>query len=73
MANLRWLSSRQALQDLVTLKEHVVAQYGLPSDTKWVSFGGSYSGVHLLAPSFSSSCPLPPPACLQVLCLRGCE
>ena len=39
---LQWLSSRQALADLVTFHAHATAAYKLPSTTKWVSFGGSY-------------------------------
>ena len=56
--NLQWLSSRQALQDMVALKASLQAQLRLSPDNKWVSFGGSYSG--LLAPSPSPP-PLPPP------------
>ena len=40
-ANLKFLSSAQALQDLVTLHQVITQQFG---QAKWVVFGGSYSG-----------------------------
>lgn len=43
-ANLKYLSSAQALEDLVTIRGAITAQYNLPSNTQWVTFGGSYSG-----------------------------
>lgn len=46
-ANLRYLSSDQALEDLVTFSQFINDQYpgsaGAPSP-KWITFGGSYSG-----------------------------
>ena len=44
LPNMRYLSSRQALQDIVSLKAHITQQYGLTEENKWVAFGGSYSG-----------------------------
>ena len=43
--NLKYLSSRQALEDVATFYEFFSQQYNLTSANKWVSFGGSYSGV----------------------------
>ena len=43
--NLRYLSSRQALEDLTYLHAHVTDTHSLPATTKWVCFGGSYSGA----------------------------
>lgn len=43
--NLRWLSSRQALEDIATFIKAFPAIQGLPSNTKFVTFGGSYSGA----------------------------
>ena len=44
VANLRYLSSRQALLDIVALKAHIMQQYKLTKENKWIAFGGSYSG-----------------------------
>ena len=44
LSNLRYLSSRQALQDIVSLKAHIMQQYKLTKENKWIAFGGSYSG-----------------------------
>jgi hypothetical protein len=38
--NLRFLSSRQALQDIAMFHEHIMSLLSLPPDTKWVTFGG---------------------------------
>ena len=43
--NLVYLSSRQALADVATLKSVLTAQYNLTEKNKWISFGGSYSGA----------------------------
>lgn len=45
LANLRYLSSRQALQDVVLFKQYIVTERKLTDSNKWVSFGGSYSGA----------------------------
>ena len=38
--NLRFLSSRQALQDIALFHEHIMSLLSLPPGTKWVTFGG---------------------------------
>ena len=43
--NLVYLSSRQALADVVTLKAVIQSKYNLTDKIKWISFGGSYSGA----------------------------
>ncbi len=45
VANLKWLSSRQALLDVVAFKDFIMQKYSLTKDNRWVSFGGSYSGA----------------------------
>ena len=42
--NLQYLSSRQALEDIVTFKKLIVTTYNL-KNSSWVSFGGSYPGA----------------------------
>lgn len=42
--NLVYLSSEQALADIAYFIRGVSKQYGLPTGTKWVVFGGSYAG-----------------------------
>ncbi|XP_076272485.1 putative serine protease K12H4.7 [Rhynchophorus ferrugineus] len=42
--NLRYLSSRQALADAENFVSYINANYSLASDTKWIVYGGSYSG-----------------------------
>jgi len=64
--NLRFLSSRQGLEDLATFMAAMTSTYNLTGP--WVSFGGSYPGSmsawlklkypHLLAGAVSSSGPL---------------
>ena len=44
VANLKYLSSEQALADLATFREAMVKQFSL-SKNKWISFGGSYPGA----------------------------
>uniref|UniRef100_K3XC23 Uncharacterized protein n=1 Tax=Globisporangium ultimum (strain ATCC 200006 / CBS 805.95 / DAOM BR144) TaxID=431595 RepID=K3XC23_GLOUD len=44
LANLRYLSSEQALADLAQFHAFLSDKYGLSEDTKWVGFGGSYPG-----------------------------
>lgn len=43
--NLVYLSSRQALADVTTLKAVLQTQYNLTDKNRWISFGGSYSGA----------------------------
>ncbi|KAG9403440.1 Thymus-specific serine protease [Aphanomyces cochlioides] len=43
--SLKYLTSYQALQDLVTVQQHIIEQRNLTSANKWVTFGGSYPGV----------------------------
>lgn len=45
LANLAYLSSRQALRDAVSFKQYAVSLYNMTKGSKWVSFGGSYSGA----------------------------
>jgi len=42
---LKFLSSRQAVEDLAVAHAHITAEYGLTSQNKWVSWGGSYPGM----------------------------
>ena len=65
---LRYLSSRQALADLVAFHAHATHTYGLTPANKWVSFGGSYPGMlagwsrikfpHLVHAAVASSAPV---------------
>lgn len=43
--SLEFLSSRQALGDLVQFHGHITAEYNLTSANKWVTWGGSYPGM----------------------------
>ncbi|EGC33840.1 hypothetical protein DICPUDRAFT_154024 [Dictyostelium purpureum] len=43
--NLQFLNSQQALADNAVFREFIAQKYNIPSTTKWVSFGGSYSGA----------------------------
>ena len=43
--NLGYLSSQQALADLSILHDFLVRKYNMTSKNRWISFGGSYSGV----------------------------
>ena len=45
VANLKYLSSAQALADLANFIESMIKEYGLTSSNKWIVFGGSYSGA----------------------------
>ena len=42
---LKFLSSRQAVEDLATAHAHISAEYGLTRQNKWISWGGSYPGM----------------------------
>lgn len=44
-ANLKYLSSRQALADFAYFHDLMVVKYNMTSKNRWVSFGGSYSGA----------------------------
>jgi len=66
--NLTYLNSEQALADLAFFIEAMNERYKLPPATKWVLFGGSYSGSlaawmrvqypHLVHAAMSASGPL---------------
>ncbi|GAM18064.1 hypothetical protein SAMD00019534_012390 [Acytostelium subglobosum LB1] len=43
--NLAYLSSQQALGDNAVFRQFIAAEYNVPASSKWVSFGGSYSGA----------------------------
>ena len=45
LPNLAFLSSRQALRDVVTFKQYIVDQMKMSYKNRWISFGGSYSGA----------------------------
>mmetsp|Transcript_66044 Transcript_66044/g.137950 ORF Transcript_66044/g.137950 Transcript_66044/m.137950 type:complete len:535 (+) Transcript_66044:76-1680(+) len=65
---LKFHSSRQALADLASFVAFANEKYGLTSENKWVTFGGSYPGMlagwarlkypHLIFASVSSSAPV---------------
>jgi pimeloyl-ACP methyl ester carboxylesterase len=65
---LRYLSSEQALADLAYFIEAMTVKYEVPEGTKWIAFGGSYSGSlaawlrakypHLVHAAVSASAPL---------------
>jgi serine protease 16 len=64
----RFLSSDQALDDLVQFREHIVKEFNLSPSNKWVTFGCSYPGMlaawsqskfpHLIHAAVSSSAPI---------------
>ncbi|XP_018571375.1 putative serine protease K12H4.7 [Anoplophora glabripennis] len=66
--NLRFLSSRQALEDTATFINGMNQGYNFTKDAKWIVFGGSYSGSlaawlrqkfpHLVQGAMSASGPL---------------
>jgi pimeloyl-ACP methyl ester carboxylesterase len=63
-----FLSSEQALADLAYFIEAMTVKYEVPEGTKWIAFGGSYSGAlaawlrakypHLIHGAVSASAPL---------------
>jgi serine protease 16 len=67
-ANMLYLSSEQALEDIAEFHSHISKEYSLTGDNRWVTFGGSYPGMmaamarlrfpHLFFASVSSSSPL---------------
>lgn len=67
-ANLAYLSSEQALEDLASFVVAMKAKFNLADGQKWIAFGGSYPGSlaawarekypHLIYGSISSSGPL---------------
>ncbi|XP_040063933.1 putative serine protease K12H4.7 [Ixodes scapularis] len=66
--NLAHLTSEQALADAATFRDAMVRKHSLKKDSKWVVFGGSYSGSlaawfklkypHLAVGAVASSAPL---------------
>lgn len=67
-ANLRFLNSEQALADFAMFRQYISEKLALPKTTKWVAFGGSYSGAlsawfrlkypHLVDGSLATSAPV---------------
>jgi len=65
---LRFHSSRQALADIAGFVQHAKAAYGLRTENKWITWGGSYPGMlagwarlkfpHLIHAAVSSSAPV---------------
>ena len=43
--NLKYLSSRQALADIVYFHDLMVVKYKMTDKNEWISFGGSYAGA----------------------------
>ncbi|XP_040398988.1 thymus-specific serine protease, partial [Cygnus olor] len=67
-AELRFLSSQQALADLAAFRLHLTRAWGLSPNHTWVAFGGSYAGAlaawarlkfpHLVSAAVASSAPV---------------
>ncbi|KAM9953783.1 hypothetical protein ACTFIR_008877 [Dictyostelium discoideum] len=70
LENLQWLNSAQALADNAVFRNFVEQEYNVPKGSKWISFGGSYSGAltswfrikypHLVDATIASSAPVNP-------------
>ena len=43
--NMRFLSSRQALEDLAQIRNYVAGKYHLTNDNLWIAQAGSYPGM----------------------------
>ncbi|EDV20342.1 uncharacterized protein TRIADDRAFT_63413 [Trichoplax adhaerens] len=66
--NLKYLSSEQALADAAYFREYFMTSKNMSADTKWIVFGGSYSGAlsawlrtkypHLFHASVATSAPI---------------
>mmetsp|Transcript_17151 Transcript_17151/g.33606 ORF Transcript_17151/g.33606 Transcript_17151/m.33606 type:complete len:488 (-) Transcript_17151:124-1587(-) len=66
--DMRFLSSRQALEDIALFHMHMVEEFHLTPTNRWVTFGGSYPGMlaafarskypHLFYAAVSSSSPV---------------
>ncbi|XP_017480308.1 PREDICTED: putative serine protease K12H4.7 [Rhagoletis zephyria] len=67
-ANLKYLTSEQALQDAASFIEFFKRKHNLSNNNKWIVFGGSYSGSlaawlrlkypHLISGAIASSAPV---------------
>ena len=67
-SNLKYLSSRQALEDVSYFHDYMVTQLNMTDKNRWVSFGGSYSGAlsawlrllypHVVVGAVASSAPV---------------
>lgn len=65
---MKYLSSKQAIEDLANFINFIKNKYNLTDQNKWISFGGSYPGglsamirakyPNLIHASFSSSAPM---------------
>lgn len=66
--DLRFLSSRQALEDISQFRGYIVDSFGLSDKNRWITFGGSYPGMmagwarlkypNIIFASVSSSAPV---------------
>ncbi|EKX34652.1 hypothetical protein GUITHDRAFT_158798 [Guillardia theta CCMP2712] len=66
--NMRFLSSRQALEDIASFHSHIRSAFAISSKQRWITFGGSYPGMlaawshakfpHLFHAAVSSSAPV---------------
>lgn len=67
-ASLRFLNAEQALADFAFFRQYISNKLSLPNTTRWVAFGGSYSGSlsawfrqkypHLVDASLATSAPV---------------
>ena len=44
-ANLKYLSSRQALADIAKVHDYIVDKYHMTDSNRWIAYGGSYPGA----------------------------